>query len=88
MVPSELVPCEKVWDLPPCGGGFGCELLGILVSIKVSPINLDPITISLTGVCDGTIDVSAKLGTPQKIRGKFLKPLEWRGYCGSPMILA
>jgi hypothetical protein len=73
---------------PPCGGGFVCELLGILVPRKVAPSNPEPSTVALTGVCDGTVDVSVKLGTPPKIGGKFLKRLERRGYCGSPMILA
>ena len=88
VVAWELVLCEKIWALPPCGGGFVCELLGILVPRKVSPSNPESSTVALTGVCDGTVDVSGKLGTPPKIGGKFLKRLEWQGYYGSSMILS
>jgi hypothetical protein len=83
----ELVLCEKFWARPPCDGGFVYEFLGILVPRKVAPSNPNPSTIELTGVCDGTDDVLVKLETPPKIGGKFLKRLERRGYCGSPMIL-
>jgi hypothetical protein len=88
VVPWELVLCENVWALPPCGVGFVCELLGILVLITVPPSNHEPNTIALTGVCDGIVDVSAKLGTLPRIGGKFLKHLERRGYYGSPVFLA
>jgi hypothetical protein len=79
LVPWELVLCENIWALPPYGGGFVCELLGIFVPIKLPLSNPNPSTISLTSVCDGTTHVSVKLGTPPKIGGKFLKCLELRG---------
>jgi hypothetical protein len=88
LVPWEIVLCEKVWALPLCGGVFVCELLGILVPSKVALNNPEPSTVALTSVCDGTVDVSVKLGTPPQIGGKFLKRLERRGYCSSAMIVA
>jgi hypothetical protein len=71
VVPRELVLCGKVWAPPPCGGGFVWEFLGILVLRKVAPSNPEPSTMALTGVCDGTVDVSVNLGTPPKIGGNF-----------------
>jgi len=88
VVPQELVLYGKVWALPHYGGGFVWELLGVLFPRNMAPSNLEPSTMALTGVCDGIVDVSMNLGTPPKIGDKFLKHLEWRGYCGSPMILA
>jgi hypothetical protein len=88
VVPWEIVLCEKKLALPRCGGGFVSELLGILVPSKVALNNPEPSIVALTGVCDGNVDVSVKLGTPPQIWGKFLKHLEWRVYYSSLMILA
>jgi hypothetical protein len=58
-----------------------------VVPSKVYPSNVEPRTVALTGVCDGCDDVSAKLGTPPKIGGRFLKRQDRRGCYGSPMVL-
>jgi hypothetical protein len=63
------------------------ELFWVLVPNKVDPSKVDPRIVALTGVCDGCVDVSAKLGTPPKIGGRFLKHRDRWGCCGSPMVL-
>jgi len=60
VVPWELVLCENVLALPPCGGGFVWDFLGILVPRKVDPSNPKPNNMALTSVSDGIVDVSTK----------------------------
>ena len=82
----EVVPCEEVWA-PHCEEGLVGRLFGMLVPNKVEPSKVDPKTIALTGVWDDWDDVSAKLGIPSNIGGRFNKCLEQRRFCGSPMML-
>ena len=42
-----------------------------MVSSKVDPSKANPRIVALIGVCVGCVDVSAKLGTPPKIGGRF-----------------
>jgi hypothetical protein len=73
----ELVPCEEGWAPPPCGGGLVGELFwDIGAQARWIQARLILKQVALTGVCDGCVDVSTKLGTPPKIGGRFLKCLE------------
>jgi hypothetical protein len=46
-------------------------LFWIVVPSEVDPSKANPKTVALTGVCVGCTDVSAKLGTPPNIGGRF-----------------
>ena len=81
-----LPPWEEVGPLLPCKGekvnGWPWEV----DPSKVETSKADPKIVVLIGVWDGGADELARLGTPPRIGGRFSKHLEWRGFCGSPMM--
>jgi hypothetical protein len=53
---------------------------------NVEPSKADPMTVALTGVCEGGTDERVRPDTPPKIGGRLSKHHERRGFCGSPMM--
>jgi hypothetical protein len=54
---------------------------------NVEPSKADPMTVALTGVCEGGIDERVRPDTPPKIGGRLSKRRERRGFYGFPMML-